>query len=156
MDLSSGDISAMVFRRVSRDDLGQIALDGHMLNVLMELDGAKSVSVISKKIGFTMSSMRVTISKLLDLKLIEPAEDAVTTLNKDFFDYLDGQLSLAIGPIARVIIEDTVRLFGQGLSKFPSYRAAELVDMLSQEISREDKRVTFQRAMLEKIKEIKP
>ena len=154
MDISSGNISAMVFGRVSRDDLGEFSLDGHMLTVLMELDGNKSIAEIAKKTGLDMGVMRSTVSRLLELKLIEPFEKAVSLLSRDFFDYLGEQLSRAIGPIASVLIEEAVHDLGHTLSKFPSYRAAELVDILAREIKKEDNKVQFQRVMVEKIKEI--
>lgn len=156
MDISSSDIPAMVFGRVSSDDLGEFSLDGHMLSVLMELDGKKSLSEISKKTGLNMGVIRVTVSRLLELKLIERLEEAVSLLGSDFLDYLDKQLSLAVGPIARILIEDAALDLGHSLSKFPNYQAAELVDILAREIQKEDKRVQFQRVMVEKIKEIQP
>jgi len=39
MDISSGNILALVFRRVVREDIGEFSLDSNMLRVLMELDG---------------------------------------------------------------------------------------------------------------------
>ena len=153
MDVSSGDISAMVFGRVIRDDLGEFSLDGHMLMVLMELDGKKNLAAIAKKMGLNMVTMRTTILKLLQLKLIEPLEDAVSVVDEDFLDFLNNQLSLSIGPIAEVIIEDTVNDLGHSLSKFPSHLAAELVDLLSREIQREEKRSIFKKNMVDKIRE---
>jgi hypothetical protein len=153
MDVSSGDISAMVFGRILRDDLGEFSLDGHMLMVLMELDGKKNLATIAKKMGLNMVTMRATILKLLQLKLIEPLEDAVSVVDEDFFDFLNNQLSLSIGPIAEVIIEDTVNDLGHSLSKFPSHLAAELVDLLSREIQREEKRSIFKKNMVDKIRE---
>jgi len=153
MDVSSGDISAMVFGRLIRDDLGEFSLDGHMLQVLMELDGRKSLATIAKKMGLNMVAMRGTILKLLQLKLIEPLEDAVSVVDKDFLDFLNAQLALSIGPIAEVIIEDTVDDLGHSLSKFPSHRAAELVDLLSREIQRDEKRGIFKKNMVNKIRE---
>ncbi|MBW2357715.1 MAG: hypothetical protein JRF21_03180, partial [Deltaproteobacteria bacterium] len=72
---------------------------------------------------------------------------------KDFLDFLNAQLALSIGPIAEVIIEDTVDDLGHSLSKFPSHRAAELVDLLSREIQREEKRGIFKKNMVNKIRE---
>jgi DNA-binding transcriptional ArsR family regulator len=153
MDISSGEISFMVFRRVTRDDAGEFSLDGQMLSVLMELDGKKAVSEVAKNTGLSMGRIRQTISSLLKLKLIEPVEEAISTLDKDFFDYLKSQLALAIGPIAEVIIEDIVIDLGHSLSQFPSYRAAELVDLSSREIQREEKRNSFKQNMVKKIRD---
>jgi len=153
MDISSGEISFMVFRRVTRDDAGEFSLDGQMLSVLMELDGRKSVAVVAKNTALSMGVMRRVVSKLLELNIIEPVEEAISTLDDDFFDYLKSQLALAIGPIAEVIIEDTVIDLGHSLSQFPSYRVAELVDLSSREIQREEKRNSFKQNMVKKIRD---
>jgi hypothetical protein len=152
MEISSGEISFMVFRCVSRDDAGQFSLDGQMLSVLMELDGRKNVAVVAKNTALSMSVIRRVVSELFELNLIEPVEEAVSILDKDFFDYLKSQLAIAIGPIAEVIIEDVVIDLGHSLSQFPSYRAAELIDLISREIQREEKRNSFKQHMLSKIR----
>ncbi len=153
MDISSGEISFMVFRRVTRDDAGEFSLDGQMLSVLMELDGKKNVAVVAKNAGLSMGIISRAVSKLLELNLIEPVEEAISRLDEDFFDYLKSQLALAIGPIAEVIIEDVVADLGHSLSQFPSYRAAELIDLISREIQRGEKRNSFKQNMLNKIRE---
>jgi len=153
MDILSGEIGFMVFKCVTRGDAGQFSLDGQMLNVLMELDGRKSVAVVAKNTALSMSIIRRVLSQLLELNLIEPVEKAVSILDKNFFDYLKSQLALAIGPIAEVIIEDVVIDLGHSLSQFPSYRAAELVDLISREIQREEKKNIFKQNMLSKIRE---
>jgi hypothetical protein len=119
----------------------------------LELDGRKSLGEIASKGGLEMSYIRVAIAKLLDLQLIEPADEAVSVLNGDFFDYLNDQLALAVGPIAGVLIEDSVADLGHTMSRFPSHRAAELVDLLDRQIQREEKRITFKQNMVQRLKE---
>jgi predicted regulator of amino acid metabolism with ACT domain len=58
MDISSGNILALVFRRVVREDIGEFSLDSNMLRVLMELDGKQNLSEIAKKINVDMSAIR--------------------------------------------------------------------------------------------------
>jgi len=153
MDISSSEISFVVFRRVTRADLGEFSLDGQMLGVLMELNGRKSVLEVAKSTGLSMGQIRQLISKLLNLKLIEPIEEAVSTVDSDFFDYLKVQLSRCIGPLAEIIIEDAVSDLGHSLSKFPVHRAAELVDLISREIQKEEKRGVFKQNLLNKMRE---
>jgi hypothetical protein len=153
MDISSTEISFMVFRRATRDDLGEFSLDGQMLGVLMEFNGKKAVLEVAKNTGLSMGQMRQLISKLLNLKLIEPVEEAVSAVDSDFFDYLNGQLSLCIGPLAGIIIEDAVSDLGHTMLKFPVHRAAELVDLVSREIQKDGKRNIFKQNLLNKIKE---
>ena len=153
MDVSLDELFLMVFRRVIRDDLENYSLDSRMLVVLTELDGKKNMAVISENIGMKMSALREIISKLLLLKLIEPVDQVIPILDRDFFDYLSTQLTLAIGPIAGILIEDAVADMGQNISNFPRNRAAELVNMLARQIMRERKGADFKRNMIIKINE---
>jgi len=153
MNISSDEMFVMVFRRVMRDDLEEFSLDSHMFKVLMELDGKKSLAAVTEKIGLNMGNIRRVISKLLELKLIEPIQSTISTLDKGFFEGLCAQLSLAVGPIAEILIEDAVTDLGHSLSQVPDYRAAELVDLLAQHIQREDKRIDFKHNMVKQIRE---
>lgn len=153
MDVLSGDIFTLVFKRVIMGNIGEFSLDSNMLSVLMELDGKKNLGGIAKKTGINIGPMRELVSKLLQLKLIEPVESAISILDRDFFDYLKAQLSQVTGPIAELLIEDAVSDLGHDLSKFPSHSAAELVDLLAREIQREEDSSSFKRDMVNKIKE---
>jgi predicted small metal-binding protein len=153
MDLSSAGISTMVFKRLLREDQGDFLLDQKMLTVFMELDGQKNLGAVASKAGLNMSSMREVISKLLQLKLIEKVEENIHFLDNDFIEYLFGQFSLAVGPIAQVLIEDETQDLGFSVSQFPIQRIAELVDRLSREIRRDEKKTEFKRNMINKIRE---
>ena len=148
------EISNAVFRRVTRRDPGKFSLDSQMLSILVELDGRKSLASVAKKTGLPLGALREIISRLVEVKLIESVNDDTEMLDRDFFDYLNVQLSLATGPIAEVLIEDAVSDLGFSTTAFPSHHAAELVDTLARQIRREEKRVSFQRAMVGKIREI--
>jgi hypothetical protein len=153
MDISSGDISALVFKRNVKADSGEVSFDNLMLATFTELDGKNNLAMVAKKTGLKMSSVREAVNKLLRLQLIELVEDAISFMDRDFLDYLKKELSLAIGPLAEVLIEDAVNDLGYSMAKFPQHRAAELVDMLAREIHREDKRAIFKQNMVNKIKE---
>jgi len=153
MDLSSGEISTLLFKRSLRDDLGDFSLDRMMLAVFMELDGQTNLGAVAKKAGLNMSSMREVISKLLQLNLIEKVEDKIRILDNDFIEYLFAQFSLAVGPIAQVLIEDEAYDLGFDMSRFPAKQVAELIDRLTREIRREEKKMLFKRNMINKIRE---
>jgi predicted transcriptional regulator len=155
MDFSSSELSAMVFKRVVRQDLGKFQLDHKMLSVFMELDGKAPLAVVAQKTGMNMSSMRDVIAKLMQNGLVEKADREIVMLDKDFFDYLVAHFSLAVGPIAQVLIEDEVENMGYELSGVPAHRAAELIDTLAQEIRREEKKTVFLKMLATKIREKK-
>ncbi len=153
MDFSSSEISSTVFKRIVRDDIGEFPMDHQMLAVFMELDGKAPLSRIAQKAGLNMSTMREIIAKLMQNGLVEKVDKGIVTLDKDFFDYLVSQLSLAVGPIAQVLIEDEVHNLGHVVSQFPGNRVAELVDNLAQEIRRPEKKAVFLKMLAAKIHE---
>jgi Mn-dependent DtxR family transcriptional regulator len=153
MDFSSSELSTIVFKRVVRQDIGEFPLDHQMLSVFMALDGKAPLGAVARKTGLNMSSMREIIAKLMQNGLVEKEDQKIVMLDKDFFDYLMAHLSLAVGPIAQVLIEDEVENLGCELSRFPGHRVAELIDKLAQEIRREEKKNEFIEKMAAKIRE---
>jgi len=153
MDLSSGDISSMIFRRTVTSDRGNFSLDRQTLNIYMQLNGEDSLGKLAGKAGENLGTMRVVISNLLKLGLIEEVQKDIVMLDGDFFRYLINQLSLATGPIASVLIEDEVHSLGYEVDQFPGYRASELVDRLAAEIRREEKKLIFIKNMISKIRQ---
>jgi predicted transcriptional regulator len=153
MDFSSSELSAMVFKRVVRQDIAEFPLDHQMLSVFMELDGKAPLGAVARKTGLNMSSMREIIARLMQNGLVEKEDQKILMLDKDFFEYLVTHLSLAVGPIAQVLIEDEVENLGYELSQFPGHRVDELVEKLAQEIRRAEKKKVFLKTMAMKIRE---
>ena len=151
MDLSSGDIASMIFRRTAVKDLGDFSLNRQTLNVYMQLNGEITVGEVAEKSGINLGTMRELISNLLDIGLIEKVEKNIVVLDGDFFRNLVSQLSLATGPIAGVLIEDEVHDLGYEVDRFPGYRAKELIERLAAQIRREDKKADFVQNMANKI-----
>ena len=96
MDLSSGEISTLVFKRILSDDRSDFSLDRRILAVFMELDGKTNLRAVARRTGLNMSSMREVISKLTELELIEKVDEEIHFLDNDFVAYLVSQFSLAV------------------------------------------------------------
>ena len=153
MDFSSSEISSTVFKRIVRDDIGEYPLDHQMLSVFMELDGKAPLSSVARKVGLNMSTMREIIAKLMQHGLVEKVDQAAVTLDKDFLNHLVDQFSLAVGPIAQVLVEDEIHTLGHEVSRFPGHRVADLINNLAREIRRKEKKDVFLKMMAAKIRE---
>ncbi len=153
MDLSSGGVAGLVFKQAIRGDLGKLSLNGQMLSVLMGFDGKKTLGQVAQQLGLNLATIRPIVAQLLKYKLVERVEVAVDTVDQDFISFLISQLSVAIGPLGGIVVEDGLEDLGFTKTNFPTHRTAELVNLLSQEIQREDKRIQFKQVMLKKIKE---
>jgi hypothetical protein len=155
MDLSSGGVAGLVFKQAIRGDLGKLSLDGQMLSVLMSFDGTKTLGQVAQEIGMSLGAIRPIVTQLIKYKLIDRVVVEEDIVDQEFMAYLVSQLSVAIGPLGGIVVEDGLDDLGYTKSNFPSHRIAELVNMLAEEIQREDKRVQFKQVMLKKIKEKK-
>jgi hypothetical protein len=153
MNMPGGDLAAMVYRRLQRDDLGEFAMDSRMLTVLMDLDGQRSLGQIAQSRGISAQALEAVVARLLDLRLITSVEAAAAKLDLDFISFLREQLSHAVGPIAEILLEDAVYDLGHDLDQFPANQVAELVDYLAREIRRQDKAIVFKQNILLKIRE---
>ena len=151
MDLSSGDISSMIFRRKDANALGDFSLSRQTLNVYMELNGEATLGQVAQKSGLNLGTMRELISNLLHLGLIEKVQTDIVVLDGDFYRFLLSQLALATGPIAGVLIEDEIHDMGYEVDQFPGYRVMELIDRLGAQIRREEKKTIFIKNMTDKI-----
>ncbi|MBW2094252.1 MAG: hypothetical protein JRI80_05140 [Deltaproteobacteria bacterium] len=152
--IDTNNVGGMIFKRVLRKDLGEFSLDSKMLSILMELDGKRNVATLARALGMDMIEIKEAVERLLKLKIIERVREQVSVLPPEFFDYLNAQLSLALGPISGILIEDTVADLGKRVSGFPVQMVAELVDLLARQIRRKEKGITFRQNMVKKMKEM--
>jgi hypothetical protein len=153
MSVSTVSIADLVFRQAIRGDLGQISMDGQMLSVLFSLDGRKTLDEISHQVGMELATLGSILAKLVRLELVERVEIAAPTVDRDFMTFLVAQLSLALGPLGAILVDDAIHEFGCDEEGLPIARCAEFVNVLAEEIRREDKRIAFKEAMLSKIRE---
>jgi hypothetical protein len=152
MDLKTEDLGALVLKRMPAKTIGEFSLTGQMLSVLMEVDGKQSVGTVANKLGMDIRTIRSIIADLFDLKLIKADEKPPSFLDREFMEFMGSQLSLAIGPIAQVLIEDAVANLGYTDDRFPTHRAAELVDLLARQIRQEGKITSFKKNMVNMIR----
>jgi hypothetical protein len=153
MKLLAGEISTLVFERIVRNELGEFSMDHRTLTVLIELDGQTDLAGVAQSAGLTMSQVREVIARLLQLGLIRPVTSTLNFLDQDFVEHLTAQLSLAVGPIAGLLLEDEMHDMGFSPEKFPIQRTPELIDRLAREIRRDDKKSAFKKHMVQRMQE---
>jgi len=134
------------FVRVISYDTREVRIDSPMLLFLYEVDGERSAGEIAGKLKFTQSMLISVAERLLELELIS-ATRSDHYLSDDFFKHLLEQFSMAVGPLADIVIEDAIGEMGFERGAFPTQSAADLVNKLSLEIKREEKREIFQQQM---------
>ncbi len=150
--------------------------DRKSLELLLYLKDEKPLSQVSDILGMTVSEAELIIKNFISAGVLladekvkssdfdysgekgTPSENVSVPSEKKslnstvFFENINIQLASAIGPIAEVILEDCVIDMGETIGSFPVSRMAELVNFLSREIPRSDKKNKFQREMMNYLK----
>jgi hypothetical protein len=153
MKVAPAQLASTVFQRVIREEAGQVSLDSRALTFFVEVDGTQTVSEIAAKCGIGNPEVREIVNRLLELDLVEPIPAAADVVDEQFMAFLTQQLSLAIGPIAGVIIEDAVADLGCRMDAVSAHLAPELVETLAREIQRDEQRIDFKQQMVKIIME---
>jgi hypothetical protein len=152
MDVISPGRPKMFFRKVTPAEGSEIRLNADMIRLLMVIDENKDLLQISNETGMDISMLNRILSKLLKLKLIEPVEKSNRFLSKKFLEDLRLTLSQAVGPMARILIEDTVAEMELKMSEIPRHQVAELISNVAREVPEENNQIEFKKTMIEIMK----
>ncbi len=138
----------LYFRKVIRKDSDKISLDADMIRLLIAIDENKSLNQIAEEVDMQATTLKTTLSKLLDQGLIEPLKKDISYLDHLFLEALRINLSKAVGPIAEILIADVVEDMNLKTSEIPTNQASKLINNLSLEIPEEKNRIEFKKSML--------
>jgi DNA-binding MarR family transcriptional regulator len=142
----------MFFRKVTPADTKEIRLNADMIRLLMVIDENKDLHQISKETGMDTSMLNQILSKLIKLKLIETVERSNRFLGKKFLEDLRLNLSAAVGPMAQILIEDTIAAMELKISEIPDHMAAELISNIAREVPEENNQIKFKKNMIDIMK----
>jgi len=148
--IPSNDI---VFKFSPTGSAGAVSLQPDEWSVLAQVNGARSVAEIADVLDRDEFAVAKVLYGLATAGLLEEGEKPEAppraTINGDFFGRLNGEFVEVMGPLGPVIVDDEIAALGETRESFPRDKVAALVERVSAEISDEEKRVRFQRIMLD-------
>jgi phospholipid N-methyltransferase len=151
MEIFSDDISQMSFRKIIKENMSNVVLDGDATKVLMSIDESKTGQQVASTLGMPMPSFKRAINTLIENGLVASVKRKVATLGEEFLDELQKEFASVVGPMADVLIEDVISDMDLSFLTIPESQAAELINNLASLIPAEEKRVAFQKTMIQKI-----
>lgn len=141
-----------MFRLSLKSDGKEKNISADQWNVLALSNGLKTISEIAKALGWDEYRALKTVYPLLQMGLLEKAEDRISTRKKsvrgDFFPVVELELKKAMGPVAPFVIDDKLAEFGESKETFPEERALPFMEALSEEIPHSLKRGEFLKAAM--------
>jgi hypothetical protein len=122
--------------------------------VLALCNGIRNVSDISAALGRSLLDVSKALCEMVGAGVIEKAltvgvenAHARETAGESFFVLLQTELTKVMGPIARIIINDTLTAFEESRDAFPKDRIESFVRTVSDQIAEEQKREQFGKAI---------
>jgi hypothetical protein len=149
MDTATDDLSILFFKKSIRAETTHITMDADMIRLLVAVDENKDMSQIAKETGLDEYTLRDNLAKLLRLGLIEPVSKSIRYLDRTFHDILSRNLTLIVGPMGDVILDDILADMGISAHKIPVHRAAELIRKVGEQIPDQESRSRFEQTMLQ-------
>lgn len=122
--------------------------------VIALCDGRRNVSEMAVRLGRTLFDLSGTLNVLSQRGWLEKAEVAPilssglsTTVDEAFFEAAETELKKVVGPIARIILNDTLAAFEELREAFPKDRVKSFISTVCDQITEEPKREKFGKAM---------
>lgn len=154
MPVLNGDIATLVCKPSIDPEMGEVGLNGRMLQFLMKLDGSKDLGSMAEMLGLDLATVKEITAKLLDLKLVSIIGGNEPMLPISFFDFITERLAMIAGPIAQLMVDDAIQDFGGDERKISKSKAVDLIDLFSRQIPDDEQRAVFIQVVMKKLNEI--
>jgi hypothetical protein len=151
-------LSQVAFRLSTGELNGEINLKPEAWRILSQVNGVRTLGEIAQTVGMDITAATNIAEVLLNAHILEVAPGSAAPLSPKvdatFFDEVTRELARAIGPLAGIIIEDEIAALGEKRESFPRDRFAELIERVSEQVHDPNKRVRFQRVMLDALRRV--
>jgi hypothetical protein len=121
--------------------------------VLALCNGMRSVSEVAGQLGRSMFEVSQTICELLGLAVLKEAEITgipkarlQESIDETFFVTVETELKKVLGPIARIIMNDTLAVFEESRDAFPKDRVESFIGTICDQIVEDQKCEKFAKA----------
>ena len=153
--LGKKEIDAGIIREVA-DDLGlTCGLKPVIPLPERTVNGVGSISTDVTKGARVQPATYRPSPRLSVVNDLSSAPTSMAVVNDRFFDAMGLALTEAMGPMARVVMRDQIRLLGESAGKFPTGKLGTLLDSVSREILDDAMKAQFRQVMSEKIRALK-
>jgi hypothetical protein len=150
--VGSSDIAFSIV--VDSGEKDRIILEKQQWGVLALCNGTRSVSEVAKILGRNVVEVSKTISDMVGMGVLEKAGPVAApkprikpTADDEFFALVETELKKVVGPVARVIMNDTLAAFDESRDAFPKERVRAFLQTVSDQIVEDQKRKVFRRAI---------
>lgn len=150
---SNNEMSNMTFRCVAHKDLTSLKSNIQMFNIIMALDGTRSLGTIARDDFYELDDLIEKVNQLLKMGIIEPVHnaDAATNLDHSLVNFVKTELTALVGPLSEVLLKDAAANLGHDIANFPTGKVGELLDEVSAFIQDRHKAAEFKHSVMARL-----
>jgi DNA-binding MarR family transcriptional regulator len=148
MDPTTPGENELIYRRTLRQADRPLALNADLILLLKAIDGTRSLAEIAAQTRLPPEVVRPAVKRLLAQGLIEPVPRPPVFPGRRFIQELYQALSMAIGPMARFLLEENMAELRLDPDRLTLAQAAELGNRLALEVPDGNSRLKFKQAIL--------
>jgi DNA-binding MarR family transcriptional regulator len=156
MDFLSKSGARLYFRKRLRTDLAAVSLDADMIRLLLAIDERKSLYQIAAEVDMDAAAFKQNLKKLLEQGLIETVQKTAALVDRRFLPSLRVSLARLIGPMADIVVEETLAELRLDAAALPVDQAAEVIRLAALEIPDDDSRIRFKKSIVAILNQEKP
>ena len=141
----------MVFELVPGSNPSGVNLKPLEWEIISQINGTRTVSDIvdlTDKDEFDVAKTIYNLALTGIIQVRSSNRGEVQKVPDYFFKTMEQELVNAIGPVASIIIDETIEKMGESRFEFPTSKIAALVEKVSNEIKQEEKRLNFSQIMI--------
>ncbi len=115
--------------------------------VVSQLDGKKTVRQIANNLSLNTREIEEIFKKLVAADLLIPVSKSNENnyLPSDYFKSLIHEMTLLLGPVAGIILEDVLKMMHYSRDNFERYKLPVFIDLLTNQIDDPVKQIEFQK-----------
>ncbi|GAB4180219.1 MAG: hypothetical protein Kow00108_16470 [Calditrichia bacterium] len=124
--------------------------------ILTQIDGVKSVDEVAKILSLTDEEINTYFGSLQDKDLIIVKEEKtqVEYVTPEVIKEIEDELLVLVGPVAAVIIDDTLIEMNVDRESLPKPKIGQFVELISHEIDDTEKRMKFLEVVLPRVNQL--
>lgn len=144
----------MIFRLSPRRSPSEVKLKSLEWAIVTQLNGEKTVAQIGETLALSPEETRAMFVRLMKEGLLDLVQvpEQNPYVPAEIFEELEYQLTFYVGPVATILLEDTLTELKRNRENLEKRQLPLLVELLTLEISSDGKKHEFQKQMLKKIK----
>jgi predicted nucleotidyltransferase len=122
--------------------------------VVTQLDGEKTVGQIAENLALNPEEIQEIFKKLIKEEILYLADQSMEDIYvpKEIFDNINHSLTLLLGPVSDIILEDTFKLLQRKPDRLEKQYLPTLIDLLTNQIDDPQKKIEFQKNLYPQIK----